>query len=94
MATKLFPTKDIYAIVNYMIADLTGNTTSTRVTDTSSFIDAGQTLADLPVENVLNSLMVPIARTLIAVRPYSGKFNIIRVIGSDVFSNRLQKISY
>lgn len=94
MATKLFPTKDIYAIVNYMIADLTGNTTSTRVTDTSSFIDAGQTLADLPVENVLNSLMVPIARTLIAVRPYSGKFNIIRTIGSDVFSNRLQKISY
>ena len=94
MAAKLFPTKDIYNIVNYMITDLTGNTSATRVTDTSSFIDAGQTLADMPVESVLKSLMVPIAKTLIAVRPYSGKFNIIRAIGTDVFSNRLQKISY
>ena len=94
MAVKLFPTNDIFAIINYMVQDITGGTNATRVIDTSSFIDAGQTLLDYPVENVMNSLMVPIARTLIAVRRYSGKFNIISAIGSDVFSNRLQKISF
>lgn len=94
MAAKLFSTKDIYALINYMVQDVTGGTNVSRVTDTSTFIDAGQTLLDYPVENVLNALAVPIARTLIAVRPYSGKFNIISAIGSDVFSNRLQKISF
>lgn len=94
MAERLLTTKDCHNIINYMVADITGQTSTTRVTDTSSFVSAGETLLTYATENVLNSLALLIGRVLIASRPYSGKFDIIKSISSGVFSNRLEKISY
>lgn len=94
MANRLLTTKDCHNMINYMVADITGQTNATRVTDTSSFVSAGETLLTYATENVLNSLALLIGRILIASRPYSGKFDIIKSISSGVFSNRLEKISY
>lgn len=94
MANRLLTTKDCHNMINYMVADITGQTNATRVSDTSSFVSAGETLLTYATENVLNSLALLIGRILIASRPYSGKFDIIKSISSGVFSNRLEKISY
>lgn len=94
MATRLLTTKDVHNIINYMVADITGQTTSTRVLDTSTFVSAGETILNYSTENVLNSLALLIGRVLIASRPYKGKFDILKSINSGVFSNRLEKISF
>lgn len=85
---------DIYSIVNAMVEDLTGQTGSIRVRDTSSFISAGETILSYGTENVLNSLGLLMGRILVASRPYEGKFNLINAIDSGVFTHRLEKISF
>lgn len=86
---------DAYAIVNAMLRNLQGEEQSLTVLDTSSFIDAGQTiLNEYPRENVLNALSLIIARTLVAVRPYDAKLDIFNRFDSGIFANRMRKISY
>lgn len=93
MATITFTPKDAYAVMNTLVKQATGAETITAV-DTSSFIDAGKAVLDTGVENVLNSLSVLIGRTIIASRPYTGKFKIITRNESDAFDNRIRKISF
>ena len=94
MADRLLKTKDVYNIINYMVEDITGQTSTTRVCDTSTFISAGETLLKYAKEDVLNSLALLVGRVLIASRPYKSRFDLIRTISSGIFSNRLEKISY
>lgn len=91
---RLLTTKDCYALVNAMVKDITGQQSTVTATDLSSFISVGETIMSNPTETVLNSLGMIIGKTLVASRPYSGKFDLIKAIDSGVFSNRLRKISY
>ena len=93
MAVVTFAPKDAYAVMNSLVHQATGRT-DIVATDTSSFIDAGNTVLDTGVENVFNSLSVLIGRTIIAVRPYTGKFNLISRTEADAFDNRVRKISF
>lgn len=93
MAVVTFAPQDAYAVMNSLVHQATGQTSITA-TDTSSFIDAGKTVLDTGVENVLNSLSVLIGRTIIASRPYLGKFRLIARNEADIFDNRVRKISF
>lgn len=93
MANVTFTPKDAYAVMNTLVHEAVGTEAITAV-DTSSFIDAGKAVLDTGVENVLNSLSVLIGRTIIASRPYTGKFKIITRNEADAFDNRIRKISF
>ena len=85
--------QDCYAIMNSLVKQATGQTQIT-VTDTSSFVSAGETVMSTGVENVINSLSIICGRTYMAVRPYKARLRILNSINSGMYSNRLRKISY
>ena len=92
MGVVTFAPKDAYSVMNSLVHQATGQNEITAV-DTSSFVSAGQVVLDTGYENVFNSLSVLMARTIIASRPYTGKFNLIARSVADAFENRVRKIS-
>lgn len=92
MPTLTFGPKDAYSVMNSLVHQITGSTDIT-VTDTASFIDAGKTVLEAGYENLYNALGVLIGRTIIASRPYTGKFNLVSA-ESNAFDNRIRKISF
>ena len=64
MAVVTFSPVDVYAVMNELVHEATGQN-DIQVVDTSSFIDAGKKVLDTGVENVFNALQVLIARTII-----------------------------
>ena len=91
---KLLTQKEVYAIVNAMVEDLTGQKSTINVVDTSTFISAGETILTYGTENVLNSLGLLMGRIMVAAREYTGDFNLINAIDTGVFTHRLEKISF
>lgn len=88
-------TTDVYSIVNAMVEDLTGQQSSIRVRDTSSFISAGELVMSFPMENVLNSLGLLMGRIFVAARPIGkGKWDLINAINSGEYTSRFEKISF
>lgn len=85
--------QDCHAIMNSLVKQATGQTTIV-VTDTSSFVSAGETVLATGMENVINSLSIICGRTYMAVRPYEARLRILNSINSGMYSNRLRKISY
>ena len=92
MAKSLTP-QDCYQLMNSLVKQATGQQAIT-VVDSSTFVSAGETVLATGTENVLNSLSILIARTLVAVRPYNAKFMLINALNSGMFSNRMRKISF
>lgn len=92
MAAVTFGIKDVYAIMNDLYRQATGQN-SINVVDTSSFIDAGQKVLDTGVGNVLNSLSILVGETWMNERPYKGKFNIASKTMPG-FASRKRKISF
>lgn len=93
MAVVTFAPVDVYAVMNELVHEATGQN-DINVVDTSSFIDAGKAVLDTGVENVFNALNVLIGRTIIASRDYTGKFNLVSRQVGDAFENRIRKISF
>lgn len=91
---RLLTQKDVYGIINAMVEDLTGQQSTVRAVDTSTFISAGELIMSYGTENVLNSLGLLMGRILVASRPYKGKFDLINAIDSGVFTHRIEKISF
>lgn len=92
MARTLTPL-DAYAIMNELVHEATGAKNLAAV-DTSSFVSCGETVLATGIENTLNALSLVLGRTLMAVRPYSGKLNIINAIDTGTYTHRLRKISF
>ena len=53
---RLLTQKDVYAIVNAMVEDLTGQQPTIRAVDSSSFVSCGELIMSYGTENVLNSI--------------------------------------
>lgn len=85
--------QDCHAIMNSLVKQATGQT-NIVVTDTSSFVSAGETVLATGMENVINSLSIICGRTYMAVRPYEARLRILNSVNSGMYSNRLRKISY
>lgn len=92
MARTLTPL-DAHAIMNALVAQATGLNGITA-TDTSSFVAAGETVLATGIENTLNALSLVLGRTLVAVRPYGAKLNILNALNTGAYSHRLRKISF
>lgn len=90
---KSFTPVDAHAIMNLLVQQATGQTDIT-VVDTSSFISAGERVLSTGTENVLNSLGVVMGKLLVAARPYTAKLELINAINTDMYTNRMRKISY
>lgn len=90
---RSFTPRDIHALMNQLVQEATGEA-SISVVDSSTFVSAGETVLATGTENVLNALSVVIGRTLVAVRPYEAKLLIINALNSEMYSNRMRKISF
>lgn len=78
MANTLTP-QDVYTIVNAMTAEMYGANNTLTAFNTSSFATVGEAVLSNSVgfENTVNALSVVIGRSIVAARPYRGKFRII-----------------
>lgn len=92
MARTLTPL-DAHAIMNELVQEATGQKSITAV-DTSSFVSCGELVLATGVENTLNALSLVLGRTLVAVRPYKAKLNIINALDTGAYTHRLRKISF
>lgn len=93
MAGRTLTAQDCHTIMASLIEQATGQA-NVVVTDTSSFVSAGETVLATGVENTLNSLSIIMGNTYVAVRPYNARFRIINAINSGAYTSRLRKISY
>lgn len=92
MARALTP-QDCHVIMNSLVKQVTGAQAIT-VTDTTSFVSAGELVMQAGTENVLNALSLVLGRTFMAVRPRKAKLQIINAIDSGMYTNRIRKISF
>lgn len=92
MGRTLTP-QDAHALMNSLVKQATGQTGLT-VTDTSSFVSAGERVLATGVENTISSLGLVLGRTLMATRPYKAKMRIINALDTGAYTTRLRKISY
>lgn len=92
---RLLTQKDVYSIVNAMVEDLTGQQSTIRAVDSSTFVSVGEQILSQGTENILNELGLLVGRILVAARPYKGgRFNLINSIDTGIYTHRLLKISY
>lgn len=82
MANSFSP-QDVYAIVNAMAAEMYGANNSITAMDTSSFVSVGEHMLRTGYTNTLNALSNVIGRTIVAARPYKGRFKIIAKIPAE-----------
>lgn len=92
MARTLTP-QDAHALMNLMLRQATGEQSLT-VTDTSSFISAGELIMATGMENVTNSVSIVMNRLIVASRAYNAKMRIVRADEVGSYSNRARKISF
>lgn len=92
MAKSFTPT-EAYAVMNMLVKQATGQS-DLAVVDTSSFISAGEKVLATGTENVLNSIGVVMGRLFVAARPYEAKLQLINALNTDMYTNRMRKISF
>ena len=93
MARTLTP-RDCHVLMNLLVKEATGQNDAIQVVDSSTFVSAGEQVLATGTENVLNSLSLVLGRTFMAVRPYKAKLAIINALNTDMYSNRMRKISF
>ena len=92
MANTLTPT-DVYAIVNAMANEMYGTSGSLVAVNTQTFATVGEAMLRTGYENTVGALSAVIDRTIIAARPYRGKFRIIMKVPQE-FGIITRKISF
>lgn len=85
--------KDGYALMNAVMAQLTGQDTFS-VIDAQGFMDAGKIAMTYSTDEIFNALTIVGARLFTATRPYKAPLWLIDSISSGYFNNRIRKISY
>lgn len=89
----VYKPKDVYAIVNQMMAEISGGAPQIQAVDTSSFIQVGQMALNMGTESTLGALLGMIGRTFIAIRPYRTRFASIEM-DTQNYGMIQRKISY
>lgn len=92
MANSFTPS-DVYAIVNAMSAEMFGQNATLTAFNTSSFATVGEAMLRTGYENTVGALSAVIGKTIIAARPYRGKFRIIMKVPQE-FGLITRKISF
>ena len=92
MARTFMPI-DQHTLMNLLLRQATGEQSLT-VTDTSTFISAGELVLSTGMENVYNAINIVMNRLIISSRPYNAKFRIVDAGEVGSYSNRARKISF
>lgn len=93
MAKSLVP-QDAYQIINLLAREATGQNAAIQAVDSSSFVSVGEAILATGMENVYNALSRVLGRTFMAVRPYDAKLFLVNAISSEMYTERLRKISF
>ena len=90
---RTFTPIDQHTLMNLLLRQATSEQSLT-VTDTSTFISAGELILSTGMENVYNSFNIVMNRLIISSRPYNAKFRIVDAGEVGSYSNRARKISF
>ena len=90
---RTFTPIDQHTLMNLLLRQATGEQSLT-VTDTSTFISAGELVLSTGMENVYNAINIVMNRLIISSRPYNAKFRIVDAGEVGSYSNRARKISF
>ena len=90
---RTFTPIDQHTLMNLLLRQATGEQSLT-VTDTSTFISAGELILSTGMENVYNAINIVMNRLIISSRPYNAKFRIVDAGEVGSYSNRARKISF
>ena len=90
---RTFTPIDQHTLMNLLLRQATGEQSLT-VTDTSTFISAGELVLATGMENVYNAINIVMNRLIISSRPYNAKFRIVDAGEVGSYSNRARKISF
>lgn len=93
MAGRILTPQDVHVVMTELVKQATGRV-DIVVTDTSSFVSAGELVLQTGLENTLNALSILMGRTYMAVRPYDAKLTIFNEQDNDAFTGRMRKISF
>lgn len=93
MAGRILTPQDVHVVMTELVKQATGRT-DIVVTDTSSFVSAGELVLQTGFENTLNALSILIGKTYMAVRPYDAKLTLFNEQDNDTFTGRMRKISF
>lgn len=88
-----FTPTDVYAIVNAMATEMYGQNQTITAVNTSTFATVGEKMLRTGYENTVGALSAVIGRTIIAARPYRGRFRIIMRVPQE-FGLITRKISF
>lgn len=89
----VFTPQDAHTIINLVQQQATGEINQT-VTDTSSFVSAGQTILTTGMENVFNALSYVFNRLIVASRRYRSNLYLMDAENTGEFSALVRKVSY
>lgn len=92
MANVLNPT-DVYALVNSAVKEMGGSVSTLSAFNTSTFVTVGEAMLRTGYDTTLQALSLVFAKTLVAVRPYSGRFKIIAKMPQE-YGTITRKISF
>lgn len=92
MANTLTPT-DVYAIVNAMAVEMYGANNTLTAVNTTTFATVGEHMLRTGYENTVGALSTVIGKSIIAARPYSGKFKVIMRVPQE-YGLITRKISF
>lgn len=92
MANTLTPT-DVYGILNAMSEEMWGSNAALTALDTRTFATVGEAMLRTGYENTLGALSTVIGKSIIAARPYRGKFRVIMKVPQE-FGLITRKISF
>ena len=93
MAKSLVP-QDAYQIINLLAREATGQNATIQAVDSSTFVSVGEIILATGMENVFNALSRVLGRTFMAVRPYDAKLFLINAVNTEMYTERMRKISF
>lgn len=73
MSINTMDVNDVYAVLNELHSQATGQTAIAPV-DTASFVSMANTTLQAGTDRVFNAMMQMVSRTIFSIRPYSRKF--------------------
>lgn len=88
-----FTPSDVYALVNAMANEMYGTSNTLVAVNSTTFATVGEAMLRTGYENTVNALSAVIGRTIIAARPYRGKFRIIMKVPQE-YGLITRKISF
>lgn len=88
-----FKRKDLYALMNATMAQLTGQDYH-QVINTGTFMDAGRLAKEFKTDEIYNALGIVGARLMIENRPYNARLKLIDSISTGEFNSTVREISY